>query len=131
MKKNYRVTGILCLALLLGLCLSACEEAKDESTPLEGTWEADGQKLIISGKNFTQLGEGYGGVKGTFTLEGDKITITPTSMSMDDGKTWLTLDQLDEATKQMMEARVNQPQPYKLSSDGKTLTMSGTDYKKV
>jgi hypothetical protein len=125
MKKNFTIWGILCLALVLGL--SACGDAKDESTPLEGTWEADGEKYIFSGKNCTYLG-GYFSVKGTFTLEGDKIKTTATQMSGDGGKTWVALS---AEMKELMGGSDTWTSTYKLSADKKTLTIDGEDYKKV
>ena len=99
MKKLSKTLALL-LALTMVLCLAACGGSKDA---LSGTWSADlGDDGVITwtfdGKGKCTMENSYMKQKGTYTIDGDQLTVTLESWS--------------------------DPSTYTFSVDGSSLTMN-------
>ena len=99
MKKLSKTLALL-LALTMVLCLAACGGSKDA---LSGTWSADlGDDGVITwtfdGKGKCTMENAYMKQKGTYTIDGDQLTVTLESWS--------------------------DPSTYTFSVDGSSLTMN-------
>lgn len=99
MKKLSKTLALL-LALTMVLCLAACGGSKDA---LSGTWSADlGDDGVITwtfdGKGKCTMENFYMKQKGTYTIDGDQLTVTLESWS--------------------------DPSTYTFSVDGSSLTMN-------
>jgi len=69
--------GILVLALVFGMMVVGCEETTPD--PLNGTWvSSDGSKLILNNGSFEYQESGTPFVKGTYSTNGNNMTITVT-----------------------------------------------------
>ena len=97
--------GILAIVLVFGMMVVGCDEPEDES--LEGTWVGDGVELKLNDGNFEMSPNGSPYMKGTYTTNGNNMTLTPTHLH-GHGTTfadwgleskWYTKSELKEAMK--------------------------------
>jgi len=137
MKNAKFLLAALAIALVFGM--TSCGN-KDEATPLNGTWKADsGQTIKFSGKNFEMVEY----AKGTLTISGDKITLTPTHFWLDKedaegfgltptNKGWYTTKEIIDAYVKLGESAEDleeefAPGTFTYVIDGNTLTLTDED----
>jgi len=72
MKKTIKLIGIIAIAAIVGLALTACGGGGGK---LSGTYEYSNSIRTFSGNNYTFQSGDYK-VEGTFTTSGDELTLT-------------------------------------------------------
>jgi hypothetical protein len=137
MKKKFLF--MLIVLLTFSFAFIACDDADEFDPDLTGTWvDAEGYTIDFDGKG------GFTGsisfeelipikFKGTYETNGDKITMTATNISIDNGTTWLDKAQITIMAAAMGEyegliLEMLEPQTNAYKVEGNKLTLGGAEY---
>jgi len=108
MKKAVKLFGIIALMAVIGFTMAACkDEPNNENTDIfTGTWttqmEGSDMKLVAANGSFTVDMDGHSAFRGTYTVSGNTVSITFTSVNtgyMSGGADeWTSYDDIPEGT---------------------------------
>jgi len=117
-KAMLRIAGIIAFVAVIGFAFVACEEPGDD---LNGTWTGEDTEITFNNGNF----EIKGFVKGTYSVNGDELTLTPTHF-YEEGK-WYSKSEIKAADPDVTDAELDEMfavQKGKYSVDGNKLTLT-------